>query len=45
VDPHGPDWSEQPDGYLAIASWLSPDSQLPAVCGDTPCYLDGWTGP
>jgi hypothetical protein len=45
VDPHGPDWSEQPDGYLAIASFLSPLGWLPAVCGTAPCYLDGWTGP
>jgi hypothetical protein len=45
VDPHGPDWSETPDGYLAIATFLSPFSYLPAVCGDHPCWLDGWTGP
>jgi hypothetical protein len=45
VDPHGPDWSEQPDGYLAIASFLSPAGMLPAVCGTHPCYLDGWQGP
>ena len=45
VDPHGPDWSETPDGYLAIASFLSPLGALVAVCGDHPCYLDGWTGP
>ena len=45
VDPHGPDWSETPDGYLAIASFLSPLGMLVAVCGDHPCYLDGWTGP
>jgi hypothetical protein len=45
VDPHGPDWSEQPDGYLAIAAFLSPLGRLPAVCGTAPCYLDGWAGP
>jgi hypothetical protein len=45
VDPHGPDWSEQPDGYLAIGTFLSPLGWLPAVCGTAPCYLDGWTGP
>jgi hypothetical protein len=45
VDPHGPDWSETPDGYLAIATFLSPLGYLPAVCGDHPCWLDGWTGP
>jgi hypothetical protein len=45
VDPHGPDWSETPDGYLAIASFLSPLGMLVAVCGDHPCWLDGWTGP
>ncbi|MGH2793355.1 MAG: hypothetical protein ACRDKG_03520, partial [Actinomycetota bacterium] len=45
VDPHGPDWSEQPDGYLAIASFLSPFGWLPSVCGTAPCYLDGWAGP
>jgi len=45
VDPHGPDWSETTDGYLAIASFLSPLGMLVAVCGDHPCYLDGWMGP
>ena len=45
VDPHGPDWSETPDGYAAIAAFLSPLGRLIAVCGDRPCYLDGWTGP
>jgi hypothetical protein len=45
VDPHGPDWSEQLDGYLAIATFLSPSGWLVAVCGTAPCYLDGWTGP
>jgi hypothetical protein len=45
VDPHGPDWSEAPDGYLAIASFLSPDPHLPPVCGDHACWLDGWGGP
>jgi hypothetical protein len=45
VDPHGPDWSETPDGYLAIATFLSPLGYVPAVCGDHPCWLDGWTGP
>lgn len=45
VDPHGPDWSEQPDGYLAIATFLSPLGWLPSVCGTAPCYLDGWAGP
>ena len=45
VDPHGPDWSEQPDGYLAIGTFLSPLGWLPSVCGTAPCYLDGWTGP
>jgi len=45
VDPHGPDWSEQEDGYLAIGTFLSPDGYLPAVCGEGPCYLDGWSGP
>ncbi|HEX9712366.1 MAG TPA: hypothetical protein VGB52_07435 [Actinomycetota bacterium] len=45
VDPHGPDWSETLDAYLAIASFLSSDGWLPAVCGTAPCYLDGWSGP
>jgi hypothetical protein len=45
VDPHGPDWSETPDGYLAISSFLSPLGMLVAVCGDHPCWLDGWTSP
>ena len=45
VDPHGPDWSERPEGYLAIATFLSPLGWLPSVCGTAPCYLDKWTGP
>ena len=45
VDPHGPDWSEQLDGYAEIASFLSPTGLVIAVCGSAPCYLDGWTGP
>lgn len=45
VDPHGPDWSEDPDGLKAIASFLSPLGALVAVCGDHPCYMAGWTGP
>jgi hypothetical protein len=44
VDPHGPDWSEEPDGHLAIGTFLTPDGEIPAVCGATSCYLDGWTG-
>jgi hypothetical protein len=45
VDPHGPDWSEPPQGKLAIGTWLQPGGYLPSVCGIAPCYLDGWTGP
>jgi hypothetical protein len=44
VDPHGPDWA-QTEGEATIAAWLSPDGALPAVCGTSPCYMAGWTGP
>ncbi len=45
VDPHGPDASETVDGQLQIAEFLKPGGVVIAVCGDAPCYLDGWTGP
>ena len=45
VDPHGPDGSETPDGKRQIADFLRPDGRVVAICGDHPCYLDGWTGP
>ena len=45
VDPHGPDFSETPDGKRQIAKFLSPAGHVVGVCGDLPCYLDGWTGP
>ena len=44
VDPHGPDWA-QTEGEATIAAWLSPQGALPAVCGTSPCYMAGWTGP
>jgi len=44
VDPHGPDWA-QTEGEATIAAWLSPHGALPAVCGTSPCYMAGWTGP
>lgn len=45
VDPHGPDASETDYGLDQIAAFLSPAEHVIAVCGDDPCYLDGWTGP
>lgn len=45
VDPHGPDASETEYGLAQIAAFLSPAGHVIAVCGDAPCYLDGWTGP
>jgi hypothetical protein len=45
IDPHGPDWAESAEGIAAIGAWLRPDGALPAVCGDHPCYIAGWTGP
>jgi hypothetical protein len=45
VDPHGPDWAASPEGIAAIAQWLAPHGFLPAVCGSSPCYMAGWTGP
>ncbi len=44
VDPHGPDFSETVDGKRQIAEFLSPAGTVVAVCGQRPCYLDGWTG-
>jgi hypothetical protein len=37
--------SEAAEGFRTIASWLSPQSALPDVCGDAPCYIAGWNGP
>jgi hypothetical protein len=45
VDPHGPDASETIEGQLQIAEFLKPEGLVIAVCGDRPCYLDGWMGP
>ena len=47
VDPHGPDASEQPTGRAQVSNFLQPDglSRIIDVCGASPCYLDGWTGP
>jgi hypothetical protein len=44
VDPHGPDQSETVEGQFQISQFLSPDGLVVAICGDLPCYLDGWTG-
>ncbi len=44
VDPHGPDQSETLEGQFQIAQFLSPESLVVAICGDRPCYLDGWMG-
>ena len=46
VDPHGPDSSEQVTGRAQVSAFLRPDaeSRIINVCGDRPCYLDGWTG-
>jgi hypothetical protein len=45
VDPHGPDASEQPTARTQISDFLKPDGSFIDVCGPSPCYLDGWTGP
>jgi hypothetical protein len=47
VDPHGPDASEQVSARAQIGAFLQPNaiSKLIEVCGDHPCYLDGWQGP
>jgi hypothetical protein len=45
VDPHGPDASEQVSGRRQISDFLKPDGVFNDVCGLTPCYLAGWTGP
>lgn len=46
VDPHGPDWSERPEGIAAIAAFLAHDGAFSDTCDpDIPCYLAGWTGP
>ena len=44
VDPHGPDASEGPVGQAQIGAWLNGQGFVD-VCGNGPCYLDGWTGP
>ena len=47
VDPHGPDASEQVHGRAQVGAFLQVDEQsrIIDVCGLSPCYLDGWTGP
>jgi hypothetical protein len=42
--PHGPDWATTTEGETAIGEWLQPNGQLPAVCGDHPCYMAGFHG-
>ncbi|MBW3664896.1 MAG: hypothetical protein KY469_17495 [Actinobacteria bacterium] len=44
VDPHGPDASETVYGLASIAAFLSPDGHVIEICGERPCYLDGWEG-
>jgi hypothetical protein len=44
VDPHGPDASETAAGQAQIAEFLK-TGRVIEVCGDAPCYLDGYTGP
>ena len=38
------DWASFPEGEAAVGQWLRPHGSLPAVCGDHPCYMAGWTG-
>jgi hypothetical protein len=45
IDPHGPDASEQVTGRRQISDFLRPDGVFNDVCGLSPCYLAGWTGP
>jgi hypothetical protein len=45
IDPHGPDASETADGQYQIGTFLTLNGVINAVCGTSPCYLDGWTGP
>jgi hypothetical protein len=47
VDPHGPDASEQVTARQQISEFLQPNglSRIIDVCGPSPCYLDGYTGP
>jgi hypothetical protein len=47
VDPHGPDASEQVTARTQISEFLRPNdlSRIIDVCGPSPCYLDGYTGP
>jgi hypothetical protein len=44
VDPHGPDASETTFGMASIAAFLSPEGHVIDICGERPCYLDGWEG-
>jgi hypothetical protein len=47
VDPHGPDASEQVTARQQISEFLQANglSRIIDVCGPSPCYLDGYTGP
>ena len=45
IDPHGPDASEQVTGRQQISDFLKPNGVFNDVCGLSPCYLAGWTGP
>ena len=44
VDPHGPDQSETEEGQLQVAAFLTPEGLVIDICGELPCYLDGWLG-
>jgi hypothetical protein len=44
VDPHGPDASETVNGRLQYSEFMRVGGKVVDTCGDSPCYLDGWTG-
>jgi len=45
IDPHGPDASEEVSGRLQRSEFLRRDGAVVDVCGHSPCYLAGWSGP
>jgi len=45
VDPHGPDFSEEPEGQKQIGRFLTTGKVFDTCPRRVPCYLDGWSGP
>jgi hypothetical protein len=43
-DPHGAPRGA-PGGLQQVSDFLAPDGAVTGVCGASPCYAGGWTGP